>query len=177
MARQISVSEWDADKIKFFKLLATRFDHASDHHRIIHKRWQRISMFVTLITMTISFSALCVELIFRDNPFVKYYGFSEKVIIMIMTSFIFAANPSDIANNHDKSCSAYLGMVSRITTQLNRTVESRKDVDSLLTEMKYKYDVVVERTAPPKELRFPIVVWNISASDKVLLGSLYREDS
>lgn len=175
MTTTIVTSTWDDKKVRLFKTLAQMFNDSAEHHHGEYNKWNRISILCTMITMSITFSSLCVELIFRDHPVVKYYGFADKIIIMIVTSFIFAVDPDNVSNKHDKSCSSYLELVSRIIAQLNRDTKARKNVDILLTEIKSKYDFIVEQNHPPPHLRFPVSVWSMSDQDIKLLGSLYDE--
>ena len=170
-------NNWDKGTERMFKDMATKFDESSTYHHNISKKWKVVFTVCTLVTMTLSFSALCLELLLRDHPFIKYYNFSEKIASILTLAFLYSINPGDIASNHDKSSSEYLKMVSRISTQLNRDIKNRKNADTLLTEIRTKHDFTIERTRPPKHLNFPTAIYKMSDSDKNILGDLYLSSS
>lgn len=169
-------NSWSDDNVNFFNILSSNFSDAADYHHSVSHRWKTVNTICNLIMMCISLSTICIEVLYNGTKFVRYYGFCDKIIVVLVTSFIFAVNPADLSGNHDKSCSSYLELVSRINIQLNRSVETRKPVEMLLGEIKYRYDIIIERTYPPKHLRLPFGVNHLSKVDPHVLKDLSMAD-
>lgn len=169
-------SSWDRDKREFFDILSNIFNKSAIYHKYQKDFWDRISVICTVLTMTLTFSSICIELLVGSTPLSKYSNFCEKISVMIISSFVITASPSKKSRSHDKCRHNYLEMVSRISTQINRDVHARKNFDLLLVEIKNKYDNTVEISHPPEELTFPVGIWTLGQTDINLLGSLHNKE-
>lgn len=168
-------SSWNDDKKRFFHRLSKVFEETAHYHQHQKSVWDNVAMTCNAITMVLTFTSICLELVFGRTEVTKYWTLSEKIVVMTVSSFVMAAGPSKVSRSHDKCRNNYLELVSRISTQINRDVVARKNFDLLLAEVKSKYDNTVEVMHPPRHLTFPTGIWSLSENDKKLLGSLYKE--
>ena len=166
--------DWDPGIERFFNDLSIKFEDCGEHHIRLTERWKFIFSVATLTSMILSFTALCIEVLLRDDPAVKYSNFSEKIISVLSLAFLHVINPGDKANMHDKSAGDYLKMASRISTQLNKDVLHRKHPNVLMAEIKTQHDFTIERTKPPKSLNFPTAIYRMGETNRALLGDLYN---
>lgn len=151
---------WTEDNEKMLKNLIIHFGDCSEFHDASDHSWTRIFTICTILSIILSFSALCLEVLMGKGPFMDYYNFFEKVFGTITISYLFAINPSEKSASHSRSSLGYIKLISRISTQLNISRSTRRHFSDFLYEIRTKYNHIVEENRPPKKLIFPAAIWH-----------------
>jgi hypothetical protein len=144
---------WNKNDIREFRFMRKAFKQCYKFHVLEYVKWRRTFNIVTCLSIILSFTAICMELIISDSLLVSYVTFSEKVLTMCLLVYLFTVNPGNKAYKHDKNATDYLTMSSDIL------IEARKDdhVDtSILTQNLYiKYKNAIDRAKHDDEINNP----------------------
>jgi len=149
----IARRRWCKDEVRDFKYMRNIFDQCYEYHSSQSIKWKRVFNIITGLSITLSFTAICIELIIEDSDIVRYCSFSEKVITMCLLVYLFTVNPGYRAYKHDKCSTDYLTMSTDILVEGKRDNHINPDV--LISNLYTKYKNVIDRSKHSNEIKNP----------------------
>lgn len=144
---------WSKESVRDFKYMRSIFEECYEFHDSQCNKWKKVFNIITGLSIILSFVAICLELILRDSPIVKYYSFCEKVMTMTLLVYLFTVNPGNRAYKHDKCATDYLTMVSDILVEAKKEHHIKSNV--LIGNLYTKYKNVIDRSKHPTSISNP----------------------